>query len=142
MIYIVLMSNTTIMNTTDIIYAQITGLPGNSLFDIQFPNGVLQKGRVLNSLSSMKKSKKRQSRDKLTRGSWVKVQETDYRMCKSGSSWIIYEKLTEKESSRLNNSMNIKQREKENENENISFIGGLVNHVGKKEEDDIDIDAI
>ena len=61
MMFIVYMMNSTTMSNlnTNIIYAKVTGISGNSLFDIQFTNGQTQKGRILNSLSSMKKTKKK-----------------------------------------------------------------------------------
>jgi len=128
---------------TNIIYAKVTGISGNSLFDIQFTNGQTQKGRILNSLSSMKKTKKRQQRDRLICGSWVKVQETEYRMNKSGSSWIIYEKLTEKETNNLTSILDTKTSSKETQ----SYLNTIVRFENDREKvsansDDIDIDAI
>ena len=145
MMFIVYMMNSTTMSNlnTNIIYAKVTGISGNSLFDIQFTNGQTQKGRILNSLSSMKKTKKRQQRDRLICGSWVKVQETEYRMNKSGSSWIIYEKLTEKETNNLTSILDTKTSNKETQ----SYLNTIVRFENDREKvsansDDIDIDAI
>lgn len=145
MMFIVYMMNSTTMSNlnTNIIYAKVTGISGNSLFDIQFTNGQTQKGRILNSLSSMKKTKKRQQRDRLICGSWVKVQETEYRMNKSGSSWIIYEKLTEKETNNLTSILDTKTSSKETQ----SYLNTIVRFENDREKvsansDDIDIDAI